>query len=178
MARFVFLDRDGTIIRDPGYGPTIADYALLPGAVEGMKALAAAGFQLVIVTNQSGIGRGYFEEAFYQVFRDHVERDLARQGVTIAHTYHCPHAPEAGCRCRKPEPGLLLRARDELGADLGTSWVIGDKPTDLELAERAACAGGLRVSSSERGPDVVRDLVEAAHVILERSRNTREGSEA
>lgn len=165
MGRFVFLDRDGTLIRDPGYGPEIADYELLPGVAEGLKRFVDAGFELAIVTNQSGIGRGYFDESHYETFRDHVERDLAARGVKIVQSYHCPHLPDAGCGCRKPEPGMLLRARDELGADLGRSWVIGDKDSDVELAARGGCAGGLRIASRP-GPGRVRDLVEAAERIL------------
>lgn len=175
MGRFVFLDRDGTVIRDAGYGPRIDDYALLPGAVTGLKRLAAAGFELAIVTNQSGIGRGYFDEAHYQAFRAHVERDLAARGVTIARSYHCPHAPDAACRCRKPEPGMLIRARDELGADLAASFVIGDKPSDVALAERAKCAGGLRIDAEARTAGCVRDLEQAADHILATLRAERDG---
>jgi histidinol-phosphate phosphatase family protein len=173
VARFVFLDRDGTVIRDPGYGPDLADYELLPGTVEGLLRLTEGGFELAIVTNQSGIGRGYFDEPRYEAFRRHVEADLARQGVAIVRTYHCPHRPEAGCRCRKPEPGLLLRARDELGADLAASWVVGDKASDVELAVRAGCAGGLRIGGPAVGSEAVADLREAARVILARSRGKR-----
>ncbi len=165
MGRFVFLDRDGTIIRDAGYGPEVRDCALLPGAVEGLSRLAAAGFELAIVTNQSGIGRGYFDEAHYARFRDHLEGELERLGVPVARTYHCPHAPDAGCDCRKPEPGMLLRARDELGADLAASWVVGDKPSDVGLAERGGCAGGLLVGRGLE-PGTVTDLREAADRIL------------
>lgn len=165
MARFVFLDRDGTLIRDEGYTHRVEDYERLPGVVEGLRRLVAAGYSLAIVTNQSGIGRGYFDEAAYRAFREHVEADLAARGVPIARTYHCPHAPDAGCDCRKPAPGMLWRARDELGADLAASWVVGDRPHDVELAERAGCAGGLLLDPAG-GPGTVPDLLAAAEHIL------------
>jgi D-glycero-D-manno-heptose 1,7-bisphosphate phosphatase len=141
----VFLDRDGTLVRDAGYTYRVEDYELLPGVVEGLRALGKAGFRLAIVTNQSGIARGHFSEAEFQAFQWHLVDDLARAGVEIARTYHCPHLPDAGCDCRKPEPGLLFRARHELGADLARSWVIGDRESDIELARRGHCAGAVRV---------------------------------
>lgn len=165
MKRFVFLDRDGTLVRDEGYTHRIEDYELLPGVVDGLRRLREAGFELAIVTNQSGIGRGYYDEATYQAFREHLERDLAAHGIPIARTYHCPHAPDDGCACRKPEPGMLLRARDELGADLAASWVVGDRPHDVEMAERAGCAGAVLIDPGG-GPGVALDLVMAAERIL------------
>jgi len=165
VARFVFLDRDGTLLRDEGYTHRIEDYELLPGAVEGLRRLVEAGFEIAIVTNQSGIGRGYFDEASYQAFRAHVEKDLAGHDIPIARTYHCPHAPDSGCACRKPKPGMLLRARDELAADLAASFVVGDRPHDLELAERAGCAGSVLIDPAGSAGSA-RDLLEAADRIL------------
>jgi D-glycero-D-manno-heptose 1,7-bisphosphate phosphatase len=136
---FVFLDRDGTLIHDPGYVHRVEDYRLLDGVAEGLRALRAAGFGLAIVTNQSGIGRGYFGEAAFQALQRHLLDDLERQGVAIDASYHCPHAPGDACTCRKPAVGLLERAQRELGAELAASWVIGDAPSDMELAERAGC---------------------------------------
>jgi len=165
VTRFVFLDRDGTLVRDEGYTHRVEDYALLPGVVGALRRLLDAGFALAIVTNQSGIGRGYFDESAYTAFRDRLEADLAARGVPITRTYHCPHAPRAGCACRKPEPGMLWRARDELGADLAASWVIGDRDLDVELARRAGCAGGLRIEPGG-GPGTVPDLATAVERIL------------
>ena len=166
MARFVFLDRDGTLTHDGGgYTHRVEDYALLPGAVEGLRRLRDAGFALAIVTNQSGIARGYCDEAAYDRFRAHLAAELARQGIEVVRTFHCPHLPEAGCRCRKPEPGMLMRARLELGADLAASWVVGDMPSDVELAERAGCAGAVRIDPGG-GPGTAPDLPAAAERIL------------
>jgi D-glycero-D-manno-heptose 1,7-bisphosphate phosphatase len=176
VSRFAFLDRDGTLVRDAGYTYRVEDYELLPGVVDGLRTLGKAGFRLAIVTNQSGIARGYFSEAEFQAFQWHLVDDLARAGVEIARSYHCPHLPDAGCDCRKPEPGLLLRARVELGADLARSWVIGDRESDVELARRGHCAGAVRVpKNGAADPNRTRDdeeffapdLAAAAAKILE-----------
>src|SRR4029453_9608492 len=140
---FVFLDRDGTLVRDTGYPHRPQDYALLPGVPAALRRLQEAGFALAIVTNQSGIGRGLFGEEDFERFQRLLLVDLEREGVAIARTYYCPHRPEAGGACRKPEPGLLWRARDELGADLAASWVVGDRTRDVELAARAGCHGAV-----------------------------------
>jgi histidinol-phosphate phosphatase family protein len=151
-ARFVFLDRDGTLVRDTGYVHRLADYALLPGVVPALRRLAAAGFGLAVVTNQSGIGRGLFTLADYRAFEAHLEADLARQGVPLAGSFFCPHTPEAGCACRKPAPGLLLRARDVLGATLEASFVVGDALRDAEAAAAAGCRGALLVGAAPDAP--------------------------
>ncbi len=148
MSRFVFLDRDGTLTRDLGYTHRIADYALLPGVCEGLAKLALAGFRFAIVTNQSGIARGKFSEADYRAFQAHLCADLARHGTEIAGSFHCPHAPDAGCSCRKPAPGLYYMARDALGCDLAASWAIGDQPRDVEAAVAAGCRGAVLVTPS------------------------------
>jgi histidinol-phosphate phosphatase family protein len=177
---FVLLDRDGTLVRDPGYVHRVEDYALLPGVVEGLRRLQRAGFSLAIVTNQSGIGRGRFGAADFEAFQAHLVADLARQGVAIEKSFHCPHAPEAHCACRKPAPGLLLRARDELGADLARSWVVGDGARDVEAGLRAGCAGAVRIAARDgaegpAGVPVARDLVEAADLIAAASARRAEG---
>ena len=162
--RFVFLDRDGTLIHDPGYVHRIEDYRLLDGVVDALLLLQDADFRLAIVTNQSGIGRGLFSEQDFQRFEAHLVLDLADQGVEIEQTFHCPHTPEDDCECRKPGTLLLVRARDELDADLSESWVVGDRESDVELAQNAGCRSVL--ISSERG---VPDLLAAAELILDES---------
>lgn len=157
MRRFVFLDRDGTLVEDHGYTWRVEDYVLLPGVPEALRRLAGSGFALAIVTNQSGIGRGRFGEEDFHAFQRHLVADLARRGVAIESTLFCPHLPEAGCACRKPAPGMLERASRELGADLARSWVIGDHRSDIELAARAGCAGGVLVLTGH-GPAESRAL--------------------
>jgi D-glycero-D-manno-heptose 1,7-bisphosphate phosphatase len=172
---FVFLDRDGTLVRDTGYPHRLADYALLPGVVEGARALARAGYALAIVTNQSGLGRGRFGEQDFARFQARLVADLAAGGVALSGTLVCPHAPEAACACRKPAPGLLLRAREELGAELAASWMVGDGERDVEAARRAGCRGAVRVGVPDPAPAgpggdpfslEARDLPDAARRIL------------
>jgi histidinol-phosphate phosphatase family protein len=175
VSRFVFLDRDGTLVRDTGHPHRPEDYRLLPGVPEALRRLQDAGFRLAIVTNQSGIGRGLFSEAQFERFQGLLLGDLERAGVAIERTYHCPHVPGAGCACRKPAPGMLWRARDELGAELGTSWVIGDGARDVELAAGAGCRGAVRLGAAAPGePPAARPALyaeapaigEAAAIIL------------
>ena len=172
MKRYVLLDRDGTLIRDVGYPHRLEDYELRDGIGAALGRLAGAGYRFAIVTNQSGIGRGYFAFSDYQRFHARLLSDLAAAGIEIDATFVCPHAPDAGCACRKPAPGLLWRARDELGADLATSWLIGDAESDIEAARRAGCGGAVRVgvASPQRSRDPhaleARDLGVAADRIL------------
>ena len=152
MTRFVLLDRDGTLTRDAGYTYRIEDYALLPGVPEGLIQLREAGFRFAIVTNQSGIGRGYFTRSDFDAFQRHLRQDLARRGIEIAASFVCPHRPDEGCACRKPAPGLLFQARDALGADLGRSFMLGDSVRDVVAGRRAGCAGSLWIGA-EPAPD-------------------------
>ena len=145
MKRFVFLDRDGTLNRDPGYVHRIEDYELLDGVEAGLLRLQKAGFHLAIVTNQSGIGRGYFSEEDFTAFQAHLVSDLESKGIRIERSFHCPHAPNARCSCRKPAPGLFEQAQEQLDADLSASWMIGDSPRDADAAEAAGLAGSVLV---------------------------------
>ncbi len=173
--RFAFLDRDGTLVEDAGYVHRVEDYARIPGAVEGLRQFAAAGFRLAIVTNQSGIGRGLYGEREFRAFQAHLERDFAAHGVRFDAVFFCPHLPDAGCACRKPKPGLLERARRELGADLAASVVIGDSLRDADLARAAGCraicvltgkqADALR-EAAPPGVALAADLEEAARIAL------------
>ncbi len=170
MRRFVFLDRDGTLVRDPGYVHRVTDYELLDGVEQALRRLQEAGFGLAIVTNQSGIGRGYFREDQFETFQQHLVEDLARRGVRIEASFHCPHAPEAGCACRKPAPGLFEQARERLDTDLATCWMIGDGRRDAEAAHAAGLAGAVWITDAdeELPPSCVRasDLGEAVDQVL------------
>ncbi len=164
---FVLVDRDGTLLEDAGFVHRIADYRPLPGAIEGLSLLQRAGFGLAVLTNQSGIGRGIFSEEDYQVFQAHFIQEFAAQDVQIEATYFCPHSPEAGCNCRKPATGLLERAQRELDIDLLRSWVIGDKPEDIELARRADCRAiyVLTGEGARRREELNSDVITAADVL-------------
>jgi D-glycero-D-manno-heptose 1,7-bisphosphate phosphatase len=137
----VFLDRDGTIIVEKNYISDPNEVVLLDGVTEGLRLLKAVGLRLVVVSNQSGIGRGYFTMSEAQVVNSRVNALLRDEGAEIADWYICPHPPDVGCRCRKPEPGMIEKASRELGLDPRRSFVIGDKHTDLELATAVGARG-------------------------------------
>lgn len=173
----VFLDRDGTLIEHHHYLSRPDQVALIPGAAAALRALAGAGWALVVITNQSGIGRGYFGEDDLAAVHRRLEELLATEGIRLDGIYHCPHRPEDGCRCRKPAPALVERAVAELGLDLGGSVVVGDNMADVELGRtlgipvilvRTGYGGGLDFPEG-RGPDaVVDDVAGASRVILSR----------
>jgi D-glycero-D-manno-heptose 1,7-bisphosphate phosphatase len=149
-----FIDRDGVLNEERGYVFRIGDFALLPGAIEGLKVLQTAGYLLVVLTNQSGIARGLYSESDYQALTRHMREVLGSHGVVLSGVYHCPHHPTQGigelrieCDCRKPRPGLLLRAQVELGLDLSRSVIIGDKRSDIDAGRAAALAACVLVRS-------------------------------
>ncbi|EED36354.1 D,D-heptose 1,7-bisphosphate phosphatase [Luminiphilus syltensis NOR5-1B] len=140
-----FIDRDGVINRDHGYVYQWQDFEFLPGAIEGMRRLQEHGCRIIVITNQSGIGRGFYDEAVFEALTDTMCQHLQEQGVRIDRVYFCPHHPEkalgdfrVACDCRKPAPGMLLRGIDEFDIDPGASLLIGDKPSDIEAGIRAS----------------------------------------
>ncbi len=144
----VFLDRDGTINVEKNYLYRQQDFEYLPGAVEGMKALLSLGFILVIVTNQSGIARGYYSEDDYLELDRWLKEDLKSKGIELAGTYYCPHLPDGAviqyrkeCECRKPKTGLFWRAQRELGIDMDKSFAVGDKVRDLSVCKESGVKG-------------------------------------
>ena len=132
--RAIFLDRDGVLIEDKGYVYRVRDIEILPGVAEALTELKRAGWMLVVVTNQSGIGRGFYGEADYRRVMSRLHWLLSFDA-----SYHCPHTPEDGCECRKPKPGMLLKAARELDIDLSRSIMIGDKASDIEAGKAAGC---------------------------------------
>ncbi len=142
-----FLDRDGVINRDHGYVYRIADFEFLDGALAAAAELAQAGYAVVVVTNQAGIGRGMYTEADFDRLTDWMRARFAGAGAPLAGVYHCPHHPtlaqgtlRQACNCRKPAPGMLLDAARDLGLDLAASVLFGDKCDDMRAA-RAAGVG-------------------------------------
>ncbi|HJM56943.1 MAG: D,D-heptose 1,7-bisphosphate phosphatase [Planctomycetes bacterium] len=146
MNRAVFLDRDGTLNREVNYLADPAQLELLPGVAEGLSRLAREQWLLCVVTNQSGVARGLVSEEALAEIHGRLREMLASEGAHLDWIGHCPHHPEHGppdlrraCDCRKPEPGLLLRAAAELDIDLTRSWMVGDSARDLEAGRSAGC---------------------------------------
>lgn len=137
MNRAVFLDRDGTLIAEKNYLHRVEEVEIFPGAAAALKRLAGAGFKLIIVTNQSGIGRGMFTLADAEKVNQHLSHEFARAGVHFEKVYIAPEAPDQPSRGRKPSPQFLFEARDEFGLDLGRSFMVGDKLIDLECGWNA-----------------------------------------
>ncbi len=163
MQSFVFLDRDGTLIEDTRYPHRPEHYRLFPGAIDALLQLRSKGYPLAIVTNQSGIGRGYFSEKDFHAFQAILLEDLRRGGIELEATLFCPHRPEDGCSCRKPKIGLLSRATQEFGADCTSSWFIGDSLADMQLAKNASCQGQVLVTTGRIVPPADQ-LPEGTHV--------------
>lgn len=137
MRPAVFLDRDGTVIDDPGYLGDPAQVRVVPGGAEAIARLNRAGLLVVMVTNQSGIGRGMYDEAAFHAVQRRVEELLSAAGARLDAVYYCPHAPDHAppCGCRKPAPGLFLRAAADHGIDLSGSFFVGDRARDVSPAE-------------------------------------------
>ncbi|NCO52486.1 MAG: HAD family hydrolase [Deltaproteobacteria bacterium] len=173
----IFLDRDGTLNREKNYLIDPADFTFIPGVPQALKRLQDAGFLLVVVTNQSGVARGYYPLAAVENLHRYLQTQLASLGVQISAFYVCPHyvggqAPyNLNCSCRKPRPGLLLQAAAELKLDLGRSFMIGDKLSDVQAGQAAGCRSLLVRSGHPLPPDapfeVLADLAAATEKILD-----------
>ena len=144
MNRAVFLDRDGTINEEVGYLTDLSMLRLIPGASAAIKRLNESGFKVVVVTNQSGVARGYFTESFVQETHERILQMLRDAGARVDGIYYCPHHPTTGnplytvvCDCRKPGTGLIDRAAQDLNIDTSISYVVGDRWSDVELGQRA-----------------------------------------
>ncbi len=178
--KFVLLDRDGTIMVDGHYLSKPEDVALMPGAAEGLKLLAEAGYRLIVVTNQSGIGRGLYTEASMHAVNERLKELLREHGVEISAIYFCPHSPEDKCSCRKPESGMLERASKDFAFDPAQSLVIGDKACDVDLGLSSGAKSILVLtgygqkqdeSVKSRASFVAGDLKAAAEWILMQSQD-------
>lgn len=175
----VFLDRDGTINEEMGYINHLSRLVLLPGAAAGIARLNRAGIKVLVVTNQSGVARGYFPAELVEQVHARLKELLAAEGARLDGIYTCLHGPQDGCACRKPKPGLLLQAAAEHGLDLGRCYLVGDRYNDLLTAAAVGAAGILVLTGYGRGElelrgatweiqprKVTADLEEATRFIL------------
>ncbi|WP_458396762.1 D-glycero-beta-D-manno-heptose 1,7-bisphosphate 7-phosphatase [Campylobacter sp.] len=145
----LFLDRDGVINYDPGYVYRIEDFEFMPGIFEALAGFMALGYEIFVVTNQSGIGRGYYSEDDFAKLSKYMIDEFKSYGVEIKKIYHCPHTPSDDCNCRKPKPGMILQALDEFNISLKDSLMIGDKPSDLEAARKAGVKSGYLIGQND-----------------------------
>lgn len=150
------MDRDGTINVEKYYLYKTVDFEFLPGVIEGLKLLQGAGYHLIIITNQSGIGRGYYLEEDFIALNDWMIKELEKDGIYISKTYYCPHLPDAKiekyrkcCTCRKPALGMYDQAIREFNIDLSQSYAIGDKIRDCSICEGTKCRGYLIADNEE-----------------------------
>ena len=169
MNKAIFLDRDGTLNVDHGYVHKIDDFQFIEGSIEALKKLKEMGYLLVLVTNQSGIARGYFSEAQFLQLTEWMDWSLADRGVDLDGIYYCPHHPQGlptfrqDCDCRKPKPGMLLQGIRELNIDPEQSFMVGDKIEDLQAAEEAKVRYKILVKS---GKTVTPEGEQFADVVL------------
>jgi len=172
----VFLDRDGTINEDADYLSDPSGVVIIEGAGKAIKLLNDRGIKVIVVTNQSGVGRGYFKDSDVEAVNARLKEMLAEDGASIDAIYHCPHRPDEGCECRKPGTALAKRAAKEHGADLSRAYVVGDKSSDIGLARNLFAKGVLvltgkgakEAQSMIEPPDfIARDLASAIYWILE-----------
>ena len=170
-----FLDRDGTIARDVPYCRRTEDFELLPFVPQAIKLLNKYGFKVVVITNQSGVSRGYFTEATLHQIHQHMKEELAKYDAQISAIYYCPHHPDDGCECRKPKPKLILQAAEELGINPELSYMVGDMMQDVMAGKAAGCKTVLLNSDPDPNeealetdaPDYIApDLLEAVKWII------------
>lgn len=169
--RAIFLDRDGTVIKHVHYLTDPAQVELAPGCVEALQLLYAHGFYLVVVSNQSVIGRGTGTEAQVNACNKRMVNLLAEHEIKLDGLYYCPHVPEDYCKCRKPKTGMLQMAAGELRLDLPTSVMIGDNITDVEAGHNAGCALSILLGDAPEGVTCMtaENLPEAAELVLKLS---------
>jgi D-glycero-D-manno-heptose 1,7-bisphosphate phosphatase len=178
----VFLDKDGTLVRNVPYNVDPTQIVLVEGAAEGLRLLNRAGYRLAIVSNQAGVARGLFTESELKPVERRMQRLLSDSGSSLAGFFYCPHHPNGAiaayatfCECRKPAPGLILRAARELDAKVSDCWMVGDILDDVEAGCRAGCRTVLIDNGGEtewqsgpcRTPDFrVKNMVQAAYAII------------
>lgn len=186
MNKAVFLDRDGTIVNDIGYMNSPEQLQFIPGSIPAIKKLNEAGYKVVVITNQSGVARGMITEDMLQTIDKTMHKKILNGGAHLDAIYYCPHHPEHGtypykqvCECRKPHPGLIKKAERDLGLDLKSSYMIGDKATDIEAGKSAGTSTIMVMSGrgqqekpklKEQPDHIAADLSRAANWILEQAK--------
>jgi len=146
----IFLDRDGVINKEKNYLYQIKDFEFIYGVFDSCAYFSNLGYEIIIVTNQSGISRGYFNENDYQKLTEWMKKQFKTNGINILDVLHCPHGPNSSCNCRKPKPGMLIEAKITHNIDMERSWMIGDKERDIRAANDAGIINTILVRSGHK----------------------------
>jgi len=153
----IFIDRDGVINKEVGYLHKIKDFKFIDGVFDACLHLQNLGYHLIIVTNQSGISRGYYGENDFHVVNNWMLEQFSHQDIKFLDVFFCPHGPESTCNCRKPQPGMFIQANDKHDIDMNNSWMVGDKEADIQAANAAGINNTI--------------IVKSGHTINERNSN-------
>ena len=145
--KVIFLDRDGVINKEVGYLHKIEDFEFIDGVFKACLYFQSLNYQIIVITNQSGIGRGYYDEGDFHIVNNWMLEQFKNQGIKILNVFFCPHDPESNCDCRKPKPGMFNQANDKYGIDMENSWLIGDKEADIASANAAGIQNTVLVKS-------------------------------
>ncbi len=177
MIKAIFLDRDGVINEDNGYTYKIDDLKLLDGVIQGLQALRNLDYEIIIITNQAGIARGFFSVNDFHIFMNHIINTLHKNKIQVLDYFFCPHHPEGKiesyaikCNCRKPEIGMLEEAKEKYKIDFSKSIIIGDKESDILAGKNAGLLSDILISNYSLTQDsqasyIAKDLVEASNIV-------------
>lgn len=147
--KIVFLDRDGVINKDHGYVGQIEEFEFVDGVFEACKYFSSLGYEIIVITNQSGIGRGYYTQEDFEKLTTYMLEKFKENGIKILKVYYCPHSPDIDCSCRKPNIGMIKNACNDFEIDLNKSWLIGDKISDIETAINANIKNHILISDKK-----------------------------
>ena len=168
----IFLDRDGVINKEVHYLHKIVDFEFMTGIFEACLYFQNLGYKLIVVTNQSGISRGYYSESDYQTLNQWMLNEFENNHINILDVFHCPHGPDSSCDCRKPNPGMFLQAKAKHNTDMTKSWMIGDKEVDVIAANSAGIdntilvRSGHRIDESNSNAKIILDSIQQAKQII------------
>ena len=145
----IFLDRDGVINKEVEYLHSIEDCIFINGIFESCKYLQQLGYQIIIITNQSGIHRGYYSDKEFHILTEWMLRQFTQKGIHLLDVFYCPHGPKSNCKCRKPQPGMLLEAKNKHNINMDLSWMIGDNETDIIAANKAGITNTILLKTGQ-----------------------------
>jgi D-glycero-D-manno-heptose 1,7-bisphosphate phosphatase len=150
----IFLDRDGVINKEMNYLFKIEDFEFIKGVFKICRYLNNLGYEIIVITNQSGISRGYFNEIDFEILSNWMIAEFKKNDIKILDIFHCPHSPDSNCECRKPRPGMLLAAKDKHDIDMQNSWLIGDKEDDIIAANNSGIINTILVKSGHKVKEI------------------------